>query len=152
MLKMLAVCCLGAVMAVQGIRLSNAWHLPRVERADVGRVLDNSEDDPWEDESDSRSSEKYSYTAWMKRNTASFLRNLGPDHPVEVEGGKVCLIFIPVGTNCKPALGIIAEKDVHRIRKLGSQFIPLKDTIRNDAFMVECVNRIMWLKWMKLEF
>ena len=157
LLTLLMVCCLGAVLSVQGIHLGNVCRLPEVERKDIGSVLDKTEidlfeDDSWEDASGHSSKQKYNYNTWMGRNTANFLRNLDSENSVEVEGGKVCLIFIPVGTNCKPALGIIAEKDVHRLRKLGSQFVLHKDVISNDAFMVECTNNIMWLKWMKLEF
>ncbi|MPC76723.1 hypothetical protein E2C01_071149 [Portunus trituberculatus] len=135
------VFCLGAVVAVQGMHFSGAGSLSGVELADVGSVFHKTEiaacaGNEWEDALGPSSKQKYNYTTWMKRNTGSFLRNLGSDHPVEVEGSKVCLFFIPVGTNCSPVVGLIAEKDVGRLRKLGSQFVPQKETISNDSFMI----------------
>lgn len=160
-MKILVVLCvLGVSGAMQGARLPGSRCRRRVTYEDDGpldeRELALLQDDPWEGSymlaHDASASEKYDRATWMKKNKPNLLRSLGPDHPVEVEGGKVCLMFIPVGDNCKPALGIIAERDMLRLHKLGSQFVPLKDTISNHAFMVECVNKAIWLKWMKLEF
>lgn len=149
--------------APRALEATKAGHCRRgASYEDAGRVLDERElallQDDFEEESLRRSQDadaaagKYAYTAWIKKNKPSLLRHLGSEHPVGVEGGKVCLMFIPVGDNCKPALGIVSERDVLRLHKLGSQFVPLKNTLNNHAFMVECINKVTWLKWMKLEF
>lgn len=161
LLAMVALYALGTLGAMPGARLHSGRCRRRVTYEDDGHLFDEQElalilDDPGEEyferTHDDSTDGKYNYRTWLKNNKQSLLRNLGADHPVEVEGGKVCLMFIPVGNNCKPAVGIISERDVHRLRKLGSQFVSLKDTINNRAFMVECINRVAWLKWMKLEF
>lgn len=156
LLAIIVLCAPGALGVTKGGRCRRG-----ASYEDDGRVLEERElallQDNFEEESlrgaqDAAAAEKYAYAAWIKKNKPSLLRHLGSDHPVEVEGGKVCLMFIPVGDNCKPALGIVSERDVIRLRKLGSQFVPLQNTLNSRAFMVECINKVTWLRWMKLEF
>lgn len=156
LLAIIVLCAAGALGGTKGgrCRRGTAYEDEGVvlDERELALLQDDFEEEAFRPAQDATADGKYAYTAWMKENKPSLLRHLGPDHPVGAEGAKVCLMFIPVGENCKPALGIISERDTLRLRKLGSQFVPLKNTLNNHAFMVECVNKVTWLKWMKLEF
>lgn len=156
LLAMIVLCAPGALGVTKGGRCRRGASYENdtrvLEEQELALLQDDFEEESLGRAQDPAAAEKYGYAAWKKKNNPNLLRHLGSDHPVEVEGGKVCLVFIPVGDNCKPALGIVSERDVLRLTKLGSQFVPLKNTFNNRAFMVECVNKVTWLKWMKLEF